>query len=162
MPISKPGPPEWGLCIRPKTSFWKKIIILRCWKTDAAIITGKYIARIIVGNKCYHALDHILKTRHVKHSLWVGLCETIIGPIVTYGGESWTRTNKMERALMAWEIKILCKICGTKYENSYCWIKMNQGIYNWFKSPDMVIVIKACTQNWLWHVVRMEDEMPVK
>ena len=57
------------------------------------------------------------------HSLWVGLYETMNGPIVTYGGESWTLTNNMERALMLWEMKILWKICGTKYENGYCWIK---------------------------------------
>jgi hypothetical protein len=69
MPVSKPGPPDWGLCIRPITSSWKKMIILRSPKTDAAIITGKYIARIIVGNKCYHALFHILKERHITHSL---------------------------------------------------------------------------------------------
>jgi len=47
----------------------EKNIIWRSTKKDAVTVTGKEIARIIVGNKCYHALDHILKTRHVTHSL---------------------------------------------------------------------------------------------
>lgn len=85
----------------------EKMIILRSPKTDATIIAGKYIARIIVGNKCYHALFYIFKERHKTHSLCVGLYETINGPIVTYGGESWTLTNKMERALMTCGRKIL-------------------------------------------------------
>jgi hypothetical protein len=64
--------------------------------------------------------------------------KTIIGPTVTYGGESWTLTNEMKRTLMVWEI------CGTKCENGYGWIKMNQEIYNKLKSPDVVIVIEVC------------------
>jgi len=33
--------------------------------------------------------------------------EIIIGTTVNYGSEFWTLTNKMERALMVWEMKIL-------------------------------------------------------
>jgi hypothetical protein len=39
---------------------------------------------------------------------------------------------------------------------------VNQEINKKFKSPDMVIVIKVCRQEWLWHVVRMDGEMTVK
>jgi hypothetical protein len=88
-----------GIVNKANNLILEKEIILRNPKKDAAIITGKYIARIIVGNKCYHALDHILKKRHITHSLRVGLYETVIGPIATNGGESWNLTNKMDRAL---------------------------------------------------------------
>jgi hypothetical protein len=53
-------------------------------------------ARITAGNKCYHALGHLLKKRYITQALRVGLYKTIVRPIVTYGAESWTLTNKME------------------------------------------------------------------
>jgi hypothetical protein len=58
-----------GIVHKANNLILEKMIVLRSPKTDAAIITGKYIAKIIVGNKCYHALFHILKKRHITHSL---------------------------------------------------------------------------------------------
>jgi hypothetical protein len=71
-------------------------------------------ARNIAGNKCYRALGHLL-----TQALRVGLYTTVIRPIVTYGAESWTLKNEMERVLMTWERKILRKIYGPTYENGY-------------------------------------------
>ena len=68
--------------------------------------------RIIVGNKCYHALGHILKKSYITHSLRVRLYKTIRRPIVTYGAESRTQTNKMAGALIAWEREVLRKYMG--------------------------------------------------
>jgi hypothetical protein len=70
------------------------------------------------------------------------LLKTIIRPIVTYGAQSWTSTNKIVRDLMTWERKILRKICGPSYANDYWRIKMNKDINNKFKSPNIVTVIK--------------------
>jgi len=50
---------------------------------------------------------------------------TIIRSVVTCGAESWTLTNKMERALMIWGRKILRKIYGQTYKSSYWRIKIN-------------------------------------
>jgi hypothetical protein len=36
---------------------------------------------------------------------------------VTYGAETWTLTNKIEKMLMIWERKILRKIYGPTKEN---------------------------------------------
>jgi hypothetical protein len=68
----------------------------------------------------------------------------------------------MERALVTWEGKILGKIYGPTYENC-CWrIKMNQEIYNKFKSPNIVTGIKVRRLEWLGHVVRMDGARIVK
>jgi hypothetical protein len=41
-------------------------------------------------------------------------------------------------------------------------MKMNQEVYNKFKSPGIVTVIKARRLEWLGHVVRMDSKMRVK
>jgi len=59
---------------------------------------------------------------------------------VTYGAASWTLTNKMGRVLTMWEWKILIKIDGPTNTNGYWRTKMQERIYNTFKSPDIVTV----------------------
>jgi hypothetical protein len=68
----------------------------------------------------------------------------------------------MERVLMTWERKIPRKIYGPTHENGYWRIKINQEIYNKFKSPNILTVIKVCGLEWLGHVVRMDGARIVK
>ena len=56
---------------------------------------------------------------------------------------------------------ILRKIYGPTYENVYLRIKINQEIYNKFKYPDTLNVMKECRFEWLGHVT-MDDERTVK
>jgi hypothetical protein len=81
--------------------------------TNTNEVEAEIKERIIAGNICYHAQGHLLKKRYITQALRVGLYKTIIGPIVTYGAESWTLMNKMERVLMTLERKIY----GPTYEN---------------------------------------------
>jgi hypothetical protein len=111
--------------------------------TNANEVEAEIKVRIIAGNKCYRALGHLLKKRYITQALRGSLYKTIIRPIVTYGAESWTLTNKMEKVLMMWGRKILRKIYGPTYENGYWRMKMNQEIYNKFKPPDIVSTIKC-------------------
>jgi hypothetical protein len=56
---------------------------------------------------------------------------------------------------------ILRKIYGPTYENGYLRIKMGEEIYNKFKSPDILNVMKVWRFEWLGHVT-MDDERTVK
>ena len=109
-------------------------------------------AKIAAGNKRYHALDSTLKKTNVKHSLRVSLYKAKIRPIVTCGTESWTLKNKMETVLMTWAKKILIKVQGLINEKVSWRIKINEEICNKCKSPDILIVIKACIREWFRHV----------
>jgi hypothetical protein len=60
-------------------------------------------SKITVGNKCYYALGPILKRRCISQSIQIRLYKTITRPTVTYGAETWTLTNKIEKMLMTWE-----------------------------------------------------------
>jgi len=37
--------------------------------------------------------------KDIQQSIRIGLYKTAVRPVVTYSGESWTLTNKMERSL---------------------------------------------------------------
>jgi hypothetical protein len=54
-------------------------------------------SKIAVGNKCYYALETILKRRSISQSIKIRLYKTITRPVVTYGAETWTLTSKMEK-----------------------------------------------------------------
>jgi hypothetical protein len=83
--------------------------------------------------------------RFISQSIKVRLYKTLIRPIVTYGAETWTLTEKMGKLLMTWKRKVLRKICGPTKENG-CWrIKRNHEIREKFKSPDIISVIKLRT-----------------
>jgi hypothetical protein len=74
------------------------------------------------------ALGHVLKKRYISQSIKVRLYKTVIRPIVTYGAETWTLTEKMGKLLMTWERKFLRKIYGPTKENG-CWrVKINHEI----------------------------------
>ena len=61
---------------------------------------------------------------------------------MTYGTETWTVTNKIEKMLMTWERKILRKMYGPIKENGQWRIKINLKLMTKYKSQDIVTVIK--------------------
>ena len=53
--------------------------------------------------------------QEIHTTLRIRLYKTIIRPFVTCGAISWTLRNKMERASVTWDTKILRKMCGPMY-----------------------------------------------
>jgi hypothetical protein len=54
---------------------------------------------------------------------------------MTYGAETWTLTNKMEKMLMTWERKVLRKMYEPTKENGQWRIKMNTELMTKYKAP---------------------------
>ena len=119
-------------------------------------------SRIAIGNKCYYALGPVLRRRSISQSIKIRLYKTIIRPAVTYGAETWTLTNKIEKMLMTWERKIVRKICGPTKENGQWRIKTNLELITKYKSQDIVTAIKIRRLEWLGHVIRMNETRSVK
>jgi hypothetical protein len=69
----------------------------------------------------------VLKFKNKFSSLKVKICfyERIIRPVVIYGTETWTVTNKNEEMLVTWERKILREIYGPTKENGQWRINTN-------------------------------------
>jgi len=61
--------------------------------------------------------------------------------------------NKMEKPLMTWGKENIEKNIWVNIKNGYWGIKVNQKIYNKFKSPDIIKVSKVCRLEGLGHVV---------
>jgi hypothetical protein len=118
-------------------------------------------SKLAAGNKCYYALGPILK-RSISQLIKIRLYKTIIRPVVIYGAETWTLTNKNENMLMTWETKILRKICGPTKENGQWRIKTNSELVTKYKSQDIVTAIKIRRLEWLGHVIRMNQARIVK
>jgi hypothetical protein len=117
-------------------------------------------SKIAVSNKCYYALGPILRRRSISKSIKIHLYKTIIRPAVTYGAETWTVTNKIEKMLMTWERKR--KIYGPAKENEQWRIKTNLELITKYKSQDILTVIKIRRLEWLGHVIRMNETSSVK
>jgi hypothetical protein len=68
----------------------------------------------------------------------------------------------MQTILMAWERKILRKICGPTYENGHWRIKIHTELESKYKSQDIVSVIKVRRLEWLGHIIRVNENRTVK
>jgi sorting nexin-29 len=55
---------------------------------------------ILVGNRTYFAAISLFRNRLLSRATKIGLYETLIRPVVTYGAETWTMTKKEEQALL--------------------------------------------------------------
>jgi hypothetical protein len=81
--------------------------------------------------------------------------QTLIRPVVTYGGEILTLTD--ENALGIFERKIY----GPVLENGEFRIRYNEDLHELIEGEDIVRFIKAQRLQWLGHVERMnETAMP--
>jgi len=132
------------------------------WFTDFFYQCIPSLSKIAIGNKCYYALGPILRRRSISQSIKIHLYKTIIRPAVTYGAETWTVTNKIEKMLMTWERKIVRKIYGPTKENGQWRVKTNLELMTKYKSQDIVMVIKIQRLEWLGHVIRMNETRSVK
>ena len=62
---------------------------------------------------------------------------------------------------MTWDKKIQRKVHGLPCGNGSWRIKLNQEMYNKFKSLDIVTVVKVRRLEWLGNVVRLDCERAV-
>lgn len=115
-------------------------------------------ARIMSGNRCYHAYRELMKSTTLNKGSKLKIYNTIIRPVVTYGCESWTLTNNDEIHLRIFERKILRKIFGPVREEDGWRIRMNHELDRLIDGADIVRFVKAQRIRWLGHVERMREE----
>jgi len=110
-----------------------------------------------MGNKAYYANRQLFNSSLISRNSKLQIHRTLVRPVVTYGSESWTITMEEERALAAFERKILRKICGPVKENELWKTRQNDELEAIIRGENIVRFIKFQRIRWLGHIERIQD-----
>jgi len=100
-----------------------------------------------------------MKSRALNRSSKLKIYKSLIRPIVTYGCEAWTLTNRDEQYLRIFEHRILRKIFGpVQNEDGFWRTRMNYKLNDLIKNTDIVRFVESKRMSWLGHVMRMEGK----
>ncbi|KAJ8954674.1 hypothetical protein NQ318_011365 [Aromia moschata] len=114
-------------------------------------------SRITAGNRCIGALNAVLKNKGTSKKLKMRIYKTVIRPIVIFGSEVWTLRKEEVQRIEIWERKVLRKIFGGKIQDGRWERRTNREIYDLFKEPNIIGIVRAQIMRWIGHVVRMKD-----
>jgi hypothetical protein len=108
--------------------------------------------RNLSRNRCYYAYGELIKSRALNRSSKFYIYKSLIRPVVTYGCEAWTLTNRDEQYLRISEHRILRKIFGPVQNEEGSWrIRMNHELNELIENADIVRFIKSKRIAWLGH-----------
>jgi hypothetical protein len=89
--------------------------------------------RIATGNRCYYGLQHLFRSRTVSRIVKIKIYKTIVKPIVMFGCEAWSMTEKDKTRLNMWEREILRKVYGPVTEEGVWRIRRNEELRELYK-----------------------------
>jgi hypothetical protein len=81
---------------------------------------------ILAGNRTCFVAIRLFRSRLLSRGTKIHLYKILIGPVVSYGAETWKMTKKEEQALLVFERKIFRRIYCPEYENGEWKIRTNQ------------------------------------
>ena len=114
--------------------------------------------RIMAASRCYYGLIKQLQSRNLSRTTKSVLYKTLIRPVLTYASETWVLSKTNERQLAVFERKILRKIYGPLNEGGVWRRRYNQELYDLYRDPDVIQVIKISRLRWAGHIIRMNEE----
>ncbi|KDR23373.1 hypothetical protein L798_05335, partial [Zootermopsis nevadensis] len=96
-------------------------------------------------------------------NLKIKVYKTIILPLVLYGCETWSLTQREKHRLQVFEIRVLMRIFGSRREDDRAWRKLhNDELKIYTPPPRIVRVIKSRRMRWAGHVARMDGTRGVR
>jgi len=100
-----------------------------------------------------------MKSRTLNRSSKLKIYRSLIRPVVTYGCEAWTVTDRDEQQLRIFEHRILRKIFGPVQNEDGSWrIRMNYELNELIENEDIVRFTKSRRIAWLGHMMQMDDK----
>ena len=105
-------------------------------------ILAEIKGKITAGNRCLRALDRLMKARYISRKVKIRIYKTIIKPVVVYGSEAWTLSERVIAMLNTWERKILRKIYGPICDQGTWRIRTNAELYLLYNDNGIVTDIK--------------------
>ena len=80
-----------------------------------------------------------------------------------YDCEAWSLTLRGERSLRVFENRIMRRIFGRKRDKDGEWRRLhNEELHSFYRSPNIVRVIKSRRLRWAGHLTRMEEDIAFK
>ncbi|XP_066903602.1 uncharacterized protein [Halyomorpha halys] len=114
-------------------------------------------SRIAAGNRAFSTV-RLIKSKIVSRNTKFTLYKTLIRPVATYGGETWTLSNKSINLQDRFERVILRRILGLVCENGNWPRRKNIELFGLYKEWNISWYIRIQRLKWLGHVMRMREE----
>ncbi|KDR15887.1 hypothetical protein L798_09813, partial [Zootermopsis nevadensis] len=117
------------------------------------------------GNACYFSVQNILSSRLISKNLKIKVYKTIILPVVLYGCETWSLTQREEHRLQVFENRVLRRMFEPRREDDGAWRKLHSLYCSKVLDRDTMqnCIIRSARLRWAGHVARIEDsDLPKK
>jgi hypothetical protein len=110
--------------------------------------------------KYFGTAQNLLSPHLLYKIIRIRMCKTITLPVVLYGCETWSPTLKEEHRLRVFEVKVLRRIFGLKWDEMIGgWRKLhNEELHNLYSSPSIIRMVKSKRVRWEGHVARMGEK----
>jgi hypothetical protein len=127
--------------------------------TNRNSIQEEIKSRLKSGNACYHPVQDLLSSSLLLKNTKFKIYRTIILPVVLYGCEAWSFTQRDEHSLRVFENRVLRRIFGSKRDEvTGEWRRLhNEELNDLYSSPNIIRVIKSRRMRWAEHVARMRE-----
>jgi len=117
--------------------------------------------RIASGNRCYHSISKLLKSKLLSRKSKTLLYTSYLRPVITYACETWSSTKGDDNRLAIFERKVLRNIFGPIYNTELGIFerRKNEDLYSLFLKPNITTYIKIKRMEWFGHVWRADNDI---
>ncbi|KAF0686884.1 Uncharacterized protein FWK35_00036068, partial [Aphis craccivora] len=117
--------------------------------------------RIASGNRCYHSISKLLKSKLLSRKSKTLLYTSYLRPVITYACETWSSTKGDSNRLAIFERKVLRNIFGPIYNTELRIFerRKNEDLYRLLSKPNITTYIKIKRMEWFGHVWRADGDI---
>jgi len=110
-------------------------------------------ARVAAGWNKWREVSGVVGDRRMPRKLKVKIYETVVRPVMVYGGELWTLRKKEERLLETTEMRMLRRIRGVSLRDRM----RSEDIRRELGVRSITSRLREARLRWFGHVKRMDD-----
>ena len=119
-------------------------------------ISGEVERRISSATRAFYALGKLFKSRLLSRRTKLRLLNSMVLPVLTFGAETWSLTQTLERKILRFENDKLKTICGPIFDVELgMWRRRYaREVRALTQQPLITDVLRASRLRWLGHILR--------